>query len=458
MVVCLLICLTNIWKDHSGMSEIKQAEEMGLINYEVYSFFPNNKLNLNPVSGVTQEKIDKIKGTANTTTPNQWAETAGKNIIVIQLEAFQNFLLGLKFDGEEVTPNLNALMKESMYFPNFYQMVGQGNTSDAEFVVNTSFYIPPHGAASVEYVEKALPSLPKLLEQSGYLTTTFHTNDVTFWNRKELYAALGFDRYFDKSYFGDADPVALASSDEVLYSKTAAELEKLQRSKQLFYAQLITLSSHYPFNIPRDKIHIQLPARYQGSFVGQYIQAENYTDYALGLFMNQLKQDGLWDNSVFVIYGDHMGLPIYSLSAQDKSLLHEIYGKDYSYPQMMNIPLLVIAPGTTKPAVVSQVGGQVDIMPTIANLMGISLSDNVHFGQDLLNAVPSLLPEHYYLPTGSFINDLEIFTPGNGFADGSAYPLNDTKSNGMIATEDEYDRARQLFSMSDEYIRQLPEQ
>lgn len=86
---------------------------------------------------------------------------------MIQLESFQNFLLGLKIDGQEITPNLNRLMEESLYFTNFYQMVGQGNTSDAEFVVNSSFYIPPQGAATMSYIDKQLPSLPVCWETTA---------------------------------------------------------------------------------------------------------------------------------------------------------------------------------------------------------------------------------------------------------------------------------------------------
>jgi lipoteichoic acid synthase len=457
MIILLLICFSSVWKERNGMSEIKQAKEMGILNYEVYTFFPERKESISNAAGFTQNEIEQFKGSTNAATPTLWRSAEGKNVIIIQLEAFQNFLLGLKLDNTEVTPNLNALMQDSLYFPNFFQMVGQGNTSDAEFVVNTSLYIPPHGAATVEYTDKALPSMPKLFKQKGYLTSTFHTNDVTFWNRNELYKALGFDRYYDKSFFGDADPVALASSDEVLYEKTAAEMEKINKKGQPFYAQIISLSSHYPFNIPASKDHILLPDRFQGSFVGDYIQAENYTDYALGLFFDKLKASHLWENSLFIIYGDHMGLPIYSLSDNDKSLLHEVFGKDYSFPQMMNVPLLIVAPGTTKPAVLSRVGGQVDLMPTIANLVGISLQDTLHFGQDLLNAAPNILPQHYYLPKGSFINDAEIFVPGNGFEDGTQYPLNKSGTNELNASKDEYERAQKLFTMSDSYVRQLPQ-
>jgi lipoteichoic acid synthase len=458
MIILSLVCFFSIWNVRFTMNEIKQAAQMGILNYEVYTFFPEHIDLTNQSSTITQVDISKLKGNNPTiASPALWKAAEGKNVIIIQLEAFQNLLLEQKLEGVEVTPNLNALLKESIYLPNFYQMVGQGNTSDAEFVVNTSLYIPPHGASSIEYADKALPSLPKLFKQKGYETMTFHTNDINFWNREELYKALGFDRHYDKSFFGDADPIALAASDEVLYDKTAAEMEKLHKKDQLFYAQIITLSSHYPFEIPEDKHHIQLPERYRNTFLGDYIQAQNYTDYSLGLFFDKLKALHLWENSLFIIYGDHMGLPIYSLSDTDDELLHEMLGKNYSLSQMLNIPLLIVAPGITKPAVLNQVGGQADILPTVANLVGISLDNQLHFGQDIINTTTNLLPEHYYLPRGSLINNSEIFIPGEGFADGIQYPLNLPEVNHTNTTIDEYENALMLLKMSDSYVRNLPQ-
>jgi lipoteichoic acid synthase len=173
------------------------------------------------------------------------------------------------------------------------------------------------------------------------------------------------------------------------------------------------------------------------------------------LFFDQLKASHLWDNTLFVIYGDHMGLPIYSLSDTDKSLLNEILGKDYSFSQMLNIPLLVVAPGTTKPDALNQVGGQADILPTIANLVGITMVNQLHFGQDILNSTINLLPQHYYLPRGSFINNSEIFVPGEEFDDGVQYPLNQPMTNDSKPTETEFENALKLLKMSDSYIQQL---
>jgi lipoteichoic acid synthase len=454
--ISLATSVTNIWIYRDSINELKQAENMGILGYEVYAVIASAAEEVEDPSNVTSEAIAKLKVAQEPATPQYWGKAQGKNVIIIQVEAAQNFLLDLKLDGQEVTPVMNQLKKEHFYFPHFYQQVGQGNTSDAEFVVNTSFYIPSHGAAAQDYGNLVLPSLPKVMKEHGYQTATFHTNDVQFWNRKELYQALGFDRYYDAKFFGDEDTVFFGPSDEVLYDKTADELLKMSQKGKPFYSQIITMSSHHPFNIPERKIRFQLPERYQGTLVGDYIQAQNYADYSLGLFIDKLKKNGLWDKSLIMIYGDHLGLPLYSLTDHEKGLMEEIYKRPYQYTEMMNIPLMVIAPGITEPKVLPQTGGQVDVFPTLANLLGISLKDHIYFGQDILNLKDNLLPQRYYLPSGSFVNNKGIYVPGLTYLDGKNYPFDGGKSSETDSTEDEYNRALELLKLSDSYVSSLP--
>lgn len=454
--VSLAICAANVWTHRDSINELNQAENMGILNYEAYAIIASTGDHLEDPSNVTPAAIAALKKVEVPAQPAYFGKAKGKNVIIIQLEAFQNFLLDKKIDGHEVTPVMNKLAKDNFYFPHFYQQVGQGNTSDAEFVVNTSFYIPQHGAASQDYGDVALPSMPKVLKDNGYQTATFHTNDVQFWNREELYEALGFDRYYDTKFFGDDDLVFFGSSDEVLYDKTADELKKMSENGKPFYAQLISMSSHHPFDIPERKVRFELPERYQDTLVGDYIQAQNYTDYALGQFIDKLKSNGLWDDSVILIYGDHLGLPLYTLDHHEKKLMEEMYGREYGFPEMLNIPLFIVAPGVTEPKVLPQTGGQVDVFPTVANLLGISLKDHIHFGQDLLNATSNLLPQRYYLPTGSFVNDKGIFVPGHDYKDGTAYPFDGAPPTGAETTEDEFNRALELLRLSDSYVGHLP--
>ncbi|CAM4283282.1 LTA synthase family protein [Paenibacillus tarimensis] len=455
----VVICLMNILPNRASMNERVKAGEMGILNYEAYTIFSSDKVDPVDQSLITQEAINELKGIEPVAPEDAKYHGAakGKNLIIIQMESFQNFLIDLKVEGQEVTPTMNKLAQEGFYFPHFYQQVGQGNTSDAEFVVNTSYYIPPRGAATMMYVDKALPSLPKLLKAEGYDTATFHTNVVEFWNRGELYSSLGFDRYYDAEFFGEEDVIFFGASDEVLYKKTAEELKRMHDAGQPFYSQVISMTAHHPFTIPYEKDQITLPERYQETFVGDYIRSQNYADRMLGKFIEDLKESGIWEDSLIVIYGDHLGLPIYSLDKEEKDLMAEIHGREYGYTDMINIPLMILGEGVTEPAVFDQLGGQSDLLPTIANLVGISLDDYIHFGQDILNHENNILPQRYYLPSGSLVSSHSLFMPGEGYEDGTQYSLSgDEESTGSV-TKDEYNRALKLLHLSDSYVLQLPD-
>lgn len=383
LILSMILCMLNIYPNRASMSELTQAEQMGILGYEAYTILdrPDKPV---PIAQIDQTDIDQLKQTTELPAILEKGAASGRNVIMLQLESFQNFLIGLEVDGQEITPNLNQLARKSLYFPNFYQQVGQGNTSDAEFVVNTSFYTPPNGAATTVYADKALPSLPKLMSANGYQTATFHTNDVRFWNRDQLYKALGFDQYYDIDYFGTQDSIAFSASDEVLYSKTLDKLESMQSSGNPFYAHIISMSAHHPYTLPKNKVKLTLPERYKDTLPGNYLISQHYADQAVGQLIAGLKERGLWENSLLVLYGDHLGLPIYSLDRDDKVLMKELYGREYTSADMINIPLMISAPGVTPGVQLEQIGGQVDILPTIAGLTGVSLKDQLHFGQDLL--------------------------------------------------------------------------
>jgi len=469
LALSLTVCLANVWQSRDSINELKKSENMGIIPYQTVEIASGATDALTSLvqepekpTDVTPQAIASLKGVGSSGSPKYAGIAQGRNLIVVQMEAFQNFLLHAQVDGREITPNLNRLLDETIYFPQFYQMVGQGNTADAEYVVNTSLYVPQHGAASQDFGNRLLPGMPRLLAAGGYQTATFHTNDVKFWNRKAFYQALGFQHYYDKAFFGDEDMVFFGSSDEVLYAKTADRLVEMSATGQPFYAQIISMSGHHPFNIPDSKVSLTLPQEYEGTLVGDYLQAQHYADAALGQFVDLLKSSGLWENSVIVIYGDHMGLPIYSLSEHENNLMAGITGRPYRPAEMMNIPLILSVPGIEGPLRMNETGGQVDIFPTVANLLGISMRQQVYFGQDLLNQADNLLPQRYYLPSGSFMNDNGVFVPGAGFEDGSFEPFDETQTDAPNApdatgaTEDQFNRALKLLDMSDRYVQSLP--
>lgn len=459
--VSIGLCLFNIWPNHASMNEIKKAESMGILNYELYTLFADTTEDEELIDSkeITQQSVNELKGIEEPEVAQFYGADKGKNLIVVQMESFQSFLIGLTIDGVEVTPNLNRLVKENTYFSNFYTNAGQGTTSDAEFAVNTSFYVPKNEpATSSDYMNKSIPSLPKLLAANGYDSATFHTNSVDFWNRKDLYKAIGFDTYYDQSFFGDDDHIAFGASDEVLFAKTVPQLSLMDAEDNPFYAMVISMTAHHPYHIPANKIQMELPERFEGTLLGNYILAQNYADYAMGQFLEGLKSSGLWDDSLVVFYGDHQGLPMYTLESDEKKLMEEMVGHEYGYTDMFNIPFIVHSPGAVLPGEMDQTGGQVDILPTVANLLGVPLKNQLHFGEDLLNQKNNLLPTRHFLPTGSFINNESIYVTGAAYADGTNYSLQDNSILEGGSTEAQFAAVQRLLRLSNSYIMQLPDQ
>lgn len=469
VIAATLVALTvSAWLvryDKSIANELVRAESIGFLNYEVSAALNGARddvrfASVNEAKAVVprvQNRYDYAKKSASEENAPDFAAAKGKNVIVIQMEAFQNFPINLKLDGQELTPNLNKLAQEGYYFSHIFQQIGQGNTSDAEFMSNTSIYPTGTIPMSTGYGDRALPSLPKLLEQRGYEADTFHVNDVSFWDRSKLYPAIGFSNYFDKPYYNNDHFNDFGASDEELYRVAAGKMKELESQGKPFYAQMVTVSSHFPFVIPKQFQTLTLPASLQGKQLGDYLQAIHYTDAAIGKLIDELKRSGLWDNTIFVAYGDHFGLqPEQTDPAEVQAALGIPY---HPYVSRFNIPLFIHVPGQTKGQTIDQVGGQLDIMPTVAGLLGISFKQEnmVHFGQNLFNITNNVVGMRYYLPTGSFFNDDILFVPGKTFEDGTAVSLKTLQPVADFSQyRKDYNYIMRLMNMSDSYVKLLP--
>lgn len=453
--------------NHDIPNELVQAESLGLLNYEITAGIKASQ------DGSLKEALTEIpemqqnleqalasdngaSGTATGDAPVLFGKAKGMNVIIIQMEAFQNFAINMSIGGQVITPNLNALINESFYFPHFFQTIGQGNTSDAEFMSNTSIYPTGVIAMSTGYGDREIPSMPRMLAKDNYVSNTFHINDVTFWDRNQLYPALGFTKYYDKPSFNNDKFNAFGASDMELYRVGLEELKELHDAKTPFYAQFVTTSSHHPFKVPKNLQRIKVPKDLEGTQLGNYLIALNYTDYALGEFINDLKANGMWDDTVLVAYGDHFGL---QPKDNDPAWVSERLGIAYQERvSRFNIPLFVRVPGV-KGEIKEQVGGQVDIVPTLANLLGINFEERGYtaFGHDLLNVEHNVVGMRYYLPTGSFFNDDILFVPGKGFDDGAAIDLKTLQPVADFSKyRKDYDYILSLLKLSDQYVKSLP--
>jgi phosphoglycerol transferase MdoB-like AlkP superfamily enzyme len=461
--VGLFISLLYIHHGKAIRNELALAKEIGFFNYQVTSALRASEASAKARNATVDElsrqlnELKRANGIEKTGRRVAFGSMLGKNLIVVQLEAVQNFPIHLKLNGQEVTPVMNQLADNGYYFPKIFQQIGQGNTSDAEFLSNTAIYPTATGAMSTLYGNRDLPSLPKLLKKYGYVSETFHVNDVTFWDRHKLYPALGFDRYHDKPAFQNDQFNSYGASDVELYRVAVNRMVELKQEGTPFYMQLITVSSHHPFKIPQEAQRLSLPEDMAGTQLGDYLQAVHYVDYAVGELIQMLKDNGLYEDTMIVIYGDHFGLQPQENKPEDISRKLGIAYHDLI--SRYNIPLIIHVPGKSPRQVIDRVGGQADILPTVANLLGISLKKEnfLSFGSDLLNVKRNVVGVRYYMPTGSFFTDEIMFVPGISFDDGTAVDLNTLQPVEDISRfRSDYDYIMDLLSLSDTYVESLP--
>ena len=303
----------------------------------------------------------------------------GKNLIVLQIESLEKFVIGKQVNGQEITPNLNRLLKNSLYFSNFYEQVYNGTSSDADLLANTSVYPVRQGSTFFRFPGNTYNSLPKILESHGYQTLAIHPDKGGYWNWRPALTAIGFQRTIDEGYFQMDEQIGLGISDGS-YLRQVGPLIKAE--KEPFYTFLVTLTSHAPFDLPAQYRDLNLDPVLDESKLGGYFQSIHYTDQQIGAFIDKLDKDGLLDNTVIALYGDHTGV-------------HKFY--DDEIKQMKNpeswwleghsqIPLLIYSKGMTGEEI-KTTGGHIDLLPTIAYLMGVDCKEyeGTAMGRNLLN-------------------------------------------------------------------------
>lgn len=328
-----------------------------------------------------------------------------RNVILVQLESFQAFLVGAEYAGVEITPNLNHLAKnDSIHFSRYYQQVGIGNTSDAEFIIHNSMHSMGRVSVYRQFSGGSYYTLPGLLKNHDYTTLVFHGNKGDFWNRKKMYESQGIDEFFSLERLEPDEMIAIGLSDGALFRQAA---EILSNVRQPFYSLIITLTSHVPYTMPPEYEFLPIEEELQETQFGKYLQAVHYTDRALGEFIELLKSRDLYENSLIVLLGDHAGL--YPHNEGNDKFVGEYLGRYYTIDEAMRIPLVFHVPGSGLNEEIEVASGQIDFFPTILNLLGIVEQSGLLFGSDMINEEQGFVPLQHVVPLGSFVDDEKFF-------------------------------------------------
>lgn len=410
------------------------VKKLGTINYHLLDFYKSMYTGIvskTPISKTTEKEIKIFLNTNSSNTSNLRGITKGKNLIMIQVEALQGFTINSSIEGQEITPNLNKWVKRSMYFNNMFYQTAAGGTSDAEFITNNSLYPASSGAAYFLYAGNKFNAMPETFKEAGYDTAALHGFRETFWNRDIMYKKLGFNNFYGEKSYNIDENVGLGLSDKSFLSQS---IDKIKTLNKPYYGFLITLSSHFPYDDVTKYGNFNV-GPYEGTLLGNYLKAINYTDAQLGMFFEQLEKEGILENSVVVLYGDHYAIPRDNESELSK-FLNKSSISDLEWINLQKVPMMIYFPDESKKGISSIYAGQMDIYPTICNLF--DLPSNNLMGKDLFNSKEGNV----------------IFRDGS-FTDGTYYYMAQTDTYYDISSGEKVTETDALKNKKEDNINQL---
>lgn len=440
LVIYALFFMTVTSVEFSRLSKQWNREflvtKFGVYTYQLNDLFKSLDAKFTTLFGYDNAAKDFREYYENNTITLQKNDYSGKfkdkNLIIIHAESIQDAALVQSFNGKEVTPNLNKMRKEGIYFSNFYAQASSGTSSDTEFTFSSSLFPVTNGSVAVSYWNRDYETIQKLLRDQGYNTLSFHANTGDFWNRNNLHKSFGYNTFYSKNSFvvNDEDIIGLGLSDKSFFKQSVPILKKEYEEKGKFMATLIMLSNHTPFDDVdkygefavdiKETVTDETGATKEVSYpymedtkLGNYFKSVHYADEALGELFDELDKEGLLENTVVVIYGDHDAkLPksdysrLYNYNKETNDLIDKedpnFVQVDYFYYEInRKVPLIIWTKDKKFNKQVDTVMGMVDVMPTLSNMFG--LKPKYSLGNDIMSLSSNLVS----FPNGNWLtNDI----------------------------------------------------
>ncbi|MDD6886703.1 MAG: LTA synthase family protein [Solobacterium sp.] len=319
-----------------------------------------------------------------------------KNLIILQSES-----LSVNAINENITPNLFRLKNEGIFFSNFYAPLYPANTSDSEFIIQSSI-IPSlnNGITCYEYGDTDFrETLPLLFKNKGYSVNSYHSYFENYYNRNNFHKALGFDNYYGlESLFIDEK----IKYEEEYWTDDYKLIEAYlnNRNSDKYYSLIITASGHLPYDRSRAQLndnYLKIKESYpemNDELAYYYASLMKYDD-ALGLLINNLNE-----NDVLVIVGDHYP---YGLNAEAQS---ELMPSDY---KKFKTPFIIYTKDIEHKEI-NKCCSTFDILPTLANMFGFEIKE-YHTGKDIFSENDSAV----YFSDGSLIINDEYIDSGEEY-------------------------------------------
>ena len=396
----------KMWNRESVLSSF------GVYTYQINDLFQSLEPKINNLFGHDRafKKVnDYYSEKAINNEKNEYSNLfEGMNVIVIHAESLQTFVLNRSFNDVEVTPTLNKLSRDGIYFSNYFSEVGVGTSSDAEFTFSTSLMPSSNGTVFVNYFDREYPSIQKSFKNKGYYIFSMHGNNGDFWNRATMHKNLGYDYFYSKSAFDIDETIGLGISDKSFFKQVVPKIKEISdNEKKPFYGTLITLTNHTPWSdlelmdpfdttwtveIDGEKV---VRDYLKGTTLDNYFRSVHYMDQAFSQFISDMDESGLLDRTVIVIYGDHdarISKKSYNLMYNYDPYTDKVLDKDdekyidyneYKYRLDKSVPFIIWTKNKKVTKEIKTATGMIDAAPILENLFGLE-KNQFQLGHDVL--------------------------------------------------------------------------
>jgi phosphoglycerol transferase MdoB-like AlkP superfamily enzyme len=282
---------------------------------------------------------------------------AQKNLVIIVEESLGAEFVGA-LGGLDLTPNLDKLSSEGIWFNNLYA-TGTRSVRGLEAIVAGFTPTPARSVVKLGKSQRDFFTLAQLLGKFGYESSFIYGGEAQFDNMRRFFMNNGFDRVVDEKDYENPEFVgSWGVSDEDLFDKAHAEFSAA--GDRPFFGLVFTSSNHSPFEFPDGRIELYDEQK------NTVNNAVKYADYALGRFIGQAQDSNYWENTVFLIVADHNS---------------RVYGSEVVPIERFHVPALILG-GSISPATYEPVASQIDLPPTLLSLIGISC-EHPMIGHDL---------------------------------------------------------------------------
>ena len=349
-----------------------------------------------PFTRAMQNRIDRWEALKPVYKPLPDIIGRRTSLVVILCESLESWVINRKIEGKEITPCLNAAIaeKSTLYAPYVLTQVKGGRSIDCQLMLNAGMLPIQNGCYAMTNLSTSYYSLTKAMHQQNHSRSYLLSVDkpVT-WNQQMVARDFGIDTLVMRDCWVNDEKVG--SRKKLGDASFMRQAVKKMKEKQLWpvgqnaYMQFVTYSGHNPFILPDHLKRIHLKGSYPTK-MADYIYMANYTDYALGELLSYLKSRPDYKNMMIVITGDHEGL-----AADRADILKAETARGIVSPKQFTPFIIVNAPIGLH---YDKVMGQIDMYPTVLNLMHLDHYAWKGMGQSILD------PNKYPVAVGSNMN------------------------------------------------------